>query len=290
MAVFRTGSFTRAASEMNVTQPTISNGIRELEQFLDVRLFNREGRKVSLTMEGRTLVTYAIQIQDLVVEMENRVRSRDKISEIGFQFGAIDAAVIYLLPEILKGYLKEYSNLKLSVKVGPSRYLVEDLLQNKSEFAVISLPYTQDDRIETVSIYRDSMPLVVGATHPFVGKTSVTLKEVIQETLILFHNDSVSRKVVDDRFSRAGLFPKVIMELRSPEAMLKLVEIGVGISFLPLLTIRDSLSLGTLHSVEVEGVTFGREIGMAWRKGRYFGPTIQFLIDTIFQQYKPTSI
>ena len=129
---------------------------------MGVRLFNRGGKRVALTMEGRTLVNYAMQIQDLVEEVEDHLQRRDVLPGEGFQFGAIDAAVTYLLPDILKDYMRAYPNVSLSAQVAPSRYLVDDLLMNRSEFAVISLPYDHP-RVETVSIYRDSMPLVVGA-------------------------------------------------------------------------------------------------------------------------------
>ena len=75
------------------------------------------------------------------------------------------------------------------------------------------------------------MPLVVGPEHHFARYESVALAEVVEEPLILFHADSVSRKVVDEKFAEAGLAPGAVMELRSPEAMRKLVEAGVGISF-----------------------------------------------------------
>ena len=92
-------------------------------------------------MEGRTLVNYAMQIQDLVEEVEDHLQRRDVLPGEGFQFGAIDAAVTYLLPDILKDYMRAYPDVSLSAQVAPSRYLVDDLLMNRSEFAVISLPY-----------------------------------------------------------------------------------------------------------------------------------------------------
>ena len=284
LAVARTGSFSRAAQEMYVTQPTVSSGVGELERALGVRLFNRGSRHVSLTMEGRALVSYGMQIQDLVEEAEEKLKRRDVLPGEGFQFGAIDAAVTYLLPDILKAYMRAYPQVALSVQVAPSRYLVEDLLLNRSEFAVISLPFSHP-RVQTVSIYRDSMPLVVGTAHRFADCASVTLAEVAQEPLILFHADSVSRKIVDERFAEVGVSPGVVMEMRSPEAMRKLVEVGGGISFLPALTVRESLASGALREVGVEGVVFSREVGVAWREGRYFGPAIRHLLDAIFERY-----
>ena len=203
-----------------------------------------------------------------------------------YTFGGnvIDAAVIYLLPDLLKQYMRDFPKLELKTQVAPSRYLVDDLLMNRSEFAVISLPFSHP-KIETITLYRDAMPLVVGVEHRFARRPVVRLEEVAEESLILFHADSVSRKIVDERFAEMGLAPGVVMEMRSPEAMRELVEAGVGISFLPQLVVQGVLDSGTLKAVEVRGVKFSREIGVAWRRGRYFGPAIRHLLDAIFAQY-----
>ena len=284
LAVAQKGSFTQAARDLHVTQPTVSNGISELEQSLGVKLFNRSSRRVELTMEGRGLVQYAMQVQNLLEEAEERIRRRDVLPGEGFQFGAIDAAVIYLLPDLLKCYMRDFPEVELKTQVAPSRYLVDDLLMSRSEFAVISLPLVHP-KVETIALYSDAMPLVVGAEHRFTGRRFVRLQEVVEEPLILFHADSVSRKIVDERFAEVGLAPGVVMEMSSPEAMRELVEAGVGISFLPQLVVQEALDDQTLKAVQVRGVEFRREIGVAWRKGRYFGPAIRYLLDAIFEKY-----
>ena len=301
LAVARTGGFTQAAREMHVTQPTVSSGVSELERSLGVKLFNRDSRHVALTTDGRLLMSYAIQVEDLLEEAGERLERRDLEPGECFQFGAIDAAVIYLLPEILKEYMRSYPGVALKTQVAPSRYLVEDLLMNRSEFALIHLPYSHP-KIETVPIYRDEMPLVVGSGHRFAHRDEVDLAAVVEEPLILFHADSVSRKVVDEKLAEAGLELGAVMELRSPEAMRKLgsfagelvsgieamrklVEAGVGISFLPQLTVRESLASGALKTVGVRGVAFEREIGVAWRRGRYFGQAVRLLLEAVFAVY-----
>ena len=284
LAVARRGGFTQAARALNVTQPTVSSGVAELEGYLGVKLFHRSSRQVVLTTEGRSLMPYALQVEDLLEELEGRLSRRGTRPGEGFQFGAIDAAVIYLLPEILRAYMGQFPELELSIQVAPSRYLVDDLLLNRSEFALISQPY-HHPRIETIAIFQEEMPLVVGAEHPFAGRGAVDLKEVARESLILFYADSISRKIVDERFAEAGLTPRVVMEMRSPEAMCKLVEAGLGISFLPRATVEESLDQGSLLAVAVKDVSFTRETGVAWRRGRYFGPAVRHLLEEIFSRY-----
>jgi LysR family transcriptional regulator, low CO2-responsive transcriptional regulator len=284
LAVSRTGSFTAAASAMFVTQPTISSGIAELESELGVQLFNRNGRQVELTIEGRALLNYATRIQDLVEEAGDRISKRTPAQGGGFQIGAIDAAVIYLLPSILRSYLGAHPNVELSVQVAPSRYLAEDLLMNRSEFAILTMPFDHP-RLQTLTLHRDHLVLVVGAAHSFADRKTVTLEQVAREPLILFHDDSVSRRIVDEKFAEAGVSARVVMAMRSPEAMRKLVEAGVGISFLPSLTVADALQSGELKEVGVKGIHFTREMGLAWKSGRYFGPAINDLLSAIVNEF-----
>ena len=280
LAVSRLGTFTGAASAMNVTQPAISGGIAELESELGVKLFHRHGRRVELTGEGRNLMNYAIRIQDLVEEAGHRLINRRTTHGESFQFGSIDAGAIYLLPDILRDYLAANPEVHLSVQVAPSRYLAEDLLMNRSEFAVLTLPY-EHPRLETLSLCTDRLILCAGKSHPFSSRRNVALEQVVKEPLILFHNDSVSRRLVDEKFAEAGLTPRVVMAMRSPEAMQKLVEAGVGISFLPFISVQSALKSGELKEIRVKGVSLNREIGLAWKRGRYFGPAIQNLLASI---------
>ena len=284
LAVARSGRFTAAARQQHVTQPTVSSAIAELEQELGVRLFHR-GRQVELTLEGRTLVDYAVQIEDLLDEALERVTGGLPQPGDSFRFGAIDAAVIYLLPEVLRDFVAHHPDVELAIEVGPtSRDLVEHVLANRAEFAVISLPY-EHPRLRTLAVMRDEMPLVVGPSHPLAGRRRVRTPDIAAEPFILFQPDSVSRRIVDEHFTEVGITPRVVMEMRSPEAMRKLVEAGAGVSFLPRIAVAESLRAGTLKEVRVTGLSLHRLIGLAWRQGRYFGPAVRALVEAFLSQY-----
>ena len=270
-----------------MTQPTVSTGVADLERSMGVRLFNRSGRKTSLTLEGRQLLSYAERIQDLVTEARDRVGLGQVERMEGFRFGAIDAAVIYLIPELLAAYHQRFPEIEVTVQVDASRFLVEEILADRSEFALITLPF-DNAKIVTIPIFQDTMPLVVGAGHSLASRKRVRLEDVSRETLILFHGESVSRRLVDAHFGEAGIVPGRVMEMSSPEAMRKLVEAGVGVSFLPNLTVRESIEQGALKTLTVTGVSLSRQIGVAWRRGRYFGPAIKALLDALFDSFGRT--
>ena len=284
LVVARTLSFTRAAGELHLTQPTVSSGVNELERSLGVRLFNRSGRSISLTMEGRLLLKYAEQIHDLSTEAQDRIHHRDVEPGESFRFGAIDAAVIYLLPDVLEAYHKRFPQVEISIQVDASRFLVDEIVRGRSEFGVLTLPLS-DPRIDTLTLQEDALPLVVGGGHPFTKRKRVRLEEVVRETLILFHEGSMSRKPVDEHLAEAGLSPGRVMEMSSPEAMRKLVEAGVGVSFLPSMTVRESVDAGSLVELDVVEMKMKRQIGLAWRKGRYFSPAIQAFLDQVVERF-----
>lgn len=284
LAVARSLSFTRAAEELHLTQPTVSSGVGELERSLGVRLFNRSGRSIALTMEGRLLLSYAEQINDLTTEAQDRIHHRDVEPGESFRFGAIDAAVIYLLPDILEDYHRRFPQVDISVQVDASRFLVEDIVRGRSEFGLITLPF-ENSKIDTLTLQVDRLSLVVGSSHELAHRKRVKLEEVAGETLILFHEGSMSRKPVDEHLAEAGLTPGRVMEMSSPEAMRKLVEAGVGVSFLPSMTVSDAIEDGTLIELEVVGVRLTRTIGLAWRRGRYFSPAIQAFLDLVVDQF-----
>ena len=95
----------------------------------------------------------------------------------------------------------------------------------------------------------------------------------------------MSRRIVDEHFAEAGVAPRVVMAMRSPEAMRKLVEAGVGISFLPRIAVAESLASGGLKEVRVSGLSLQRQIGLAWRRGRYLGPSVRLLVEAFLAQY-----
>ena len=288
IAVANTGGFTSASRELHVTQPTVSGGITELEKQLNTKLFNRGSRHVVLTAGGRVLLEYAVEIVDLLEEATGRLASGEVLPGERIRFGATDAAVIYLLPDLLKSFSQRYPKVELTTQVASSIPLMEEVLSNRSEFAVVSLPLSHS-QIEVVPLTVDPMVLVVNPQHRFAGRTAVSAAEVVDEKLIMFHGESISRQIVEEGFAQLGLSIGASMEMGSPDAIRKLVEAGAGISFLPWMTVADSITAGTLEEVRARNLNLTREIGLIWRQGRYFGPAARRLLEALLEKFDRTA-
>jgi LysR family cyn operon transcriptional activator len=284
IAIAHTGGFTAASRELHVTQPTVSGGITELERQLRAKLFNRDSRHVTLTSEGRVLLEYAIEIVDLVEEATGRLASGEVLPGERVRFGAIDVAVIYLLPDLLKEFSHNFPGVELTTQVASSVPLVDDVLSSRSEFAVVSLPLSHT-RIEVVPLTSDAMVLVVNPEHRFTRRAWVSVAEVVEEALIMFQGESVSRQIVEEGFAQQGFTVRASMEMSSPDAIRKLVEAGAGVSFLPRMTVADSVAAGALEEVRVRNLDMTREVGLVWRQGRHFSPAARRLLEAILAKF-----
>ena len=258
-----------------------------MEKQLGVKLFNRDSRHVGLTSEGRILLEYAVEIVDLVEEATGRLASGEVLPGERIRFGAIDAAVIYLLPDLLKSFSRRYPGVELTTQVASSPPLVEEVLSNRAEFAVVSLPVAHA-QIEAISLISDPMALVVNPEHRFARRSSVAAAEIADEALIMFHGESVSRQIVEEGFAQQGLALTTSMAVSSPDAIRKLVEAGAGISFLPQMAVVDSIAAGTLSKIRVRNLDIAREIGLVWRRGRYFSPAVCRLLEAIVAKFGRT--
>jgi DNA-binding transcriptional LysR family regulator len=262
LEVGRRGSMTAAARVLHRTQPAVSAQIRALEKDLGQRLFIRRRRGVELTEVGRR---FLLRVEDWLREMEStvdEVRLWGRVEHGHLRLGTTDVPAIHWLPRILKNFLRKHPGLRVSVHVDSSRELVEATLRGDVELALVTLPVGEED-LEVRPLHREPLVVVCPPRHPLAGRR-VEIAALTQETLILHKPDSVTRRTVEGLFRSRGLLPRVGMETSHPEAMKRLVRIGLGLSVLPESMVREELRRGLLGRILVRGWRLVRQTGIVW--------------------------
>jgi DNA-binding transcriptional LysR family regulator len=267
VAVAETGSFRAAARRTGVSQPAVSQAVAALEAELGELLFDRLGRRISLTPAGRTLLDPARRaVADFdalggVLERESGVvRGR-------LQLGTTDVASIYVLPRVYRAYRRRHPGAELSVRVEGTESLLRQLHDGALEIAIVTItaghlqaPLPAGFHAEP--LYRERLEFVVSGRHALAGQRGLTLARLAEEPLITFKEDSITRQAVDARFLEEGLAPRVAMEMSSPEAIKKLVEVGLGVSVLPVRSISGEVRSGSLAVLPVRGERLTRVLGV----------------------------
>jgi DNA-binding transcriptional LysR family regulator len=279
-AVARERGFSAAARALHRTQPTVSMQIRRLEEELGEQLFERKGKEVSLTPAGEYLLPRAEEALRAWEDLASAVTDFRGLRRGSLQIGTTDVASIYVLPRAYRRFLRAHPEVELSVAVEGTAPLLQALRTGLIELAVATLPVSGDD-LEIRVVEKDALLPVLHRRHPLASRKRIRLGELCETPMITFKGDSVTRREVARVFAAQNLSPRIGMEISSPEAIKKLVEVGLGFAILPERSVRAEIRAGILASPAVVGVTMERRIGVVTVEGRYLSPAAKAFLSLV---------
>jgi aminoethylphosphonate catabolism LysR family transcriptional regulator len=224
-AVARAGGFTGAAKLLHISQPTVTTQVRFLEETYGIELFYRRGHKVSLTPLGEKLFEMAQRIFTLESETVHLLEDSGELKTGHLRVGAVGP---FHVTEMLARFNKRYPGVEVSVRVGNSETVLADLLEYRTDVAVLA-QYTEDPRFRSMPYSRHPIVVFVNRAHRFARRASVAIAELAGEPMIVREEGSTTRKAMEDALKRAGVVPRVVMEIGSREAIREAVIKGVGI-------------------------------------------------------------
>jgi DNA-binding transcriptional LysR family regulator len=283
-AVARHLSFTRAAEELLLTQPAVTQQIKALEEDLGAPLFDRSGGHIALTVAGATLLPFAEQLKALSDEAIEAVTHAAGDHTGKLALGASQTIGQYLLPRLVAGFLAEHPRVAVSAISGNSDQMLEALDARRIQLALIEGPAHRKD-LHIEPFMRDELVLVVHAQHEWAS-AEISLETLQSAPLLMREFGSGSRRVVEQALAAAGLRKKdlrTVMELDSTEGLLSAVEAGLGVTFASRWAARNQLRLGTLAVARVKDLELSRLFSLAWpagpRPGGIAGAFIRFVLE-----------
>lgn len=232
--VVRLGSFSRAAEELFIAQPTISLHIRQLEEELQTKLLVRTTKSIEVTEKGREVYEYAASI----LQLRNRITERCAEGErriIRLSASTIPSA--YILPEVLPAYVKRHPATYFTIDQGDSRSVTEKLAEGVTDIALIGMKPSSSD-IAAEPFYEDRVVIITPVREPFLTMKetdSATLQKLFEEPVILREEGSGSLKAANTFLANAGYSESdlhVAARTNDPEAIKNLVARGLGISMI----------------------------------------------------------
>jgi DNA-binding transcriptional LysR family regulator len=257
-----------------------------LERELGEELFERGGRGVRLTDAGRVFLPYADRILQQIQEVRDAVEEVRNVQLGSLRLGCAITISTYVLPQILHRFCAAHPRVDVVVRTGRSEQVLNMLLTDEVQVGIIRALSHPD--LETFHLYDDEIILVSFPEHPFAQTGSATLAEASREPIVLFDRGSSYYGLIHDVFRKASVIPNVAMELDSLEATKRMVEQGLGIALVPLVTVERELRTGTLVRVELRDVPqLRRPISLVYRKNRKRSRTVQAFVDTLAEIYSP---
>lgn len=268
LSVFKNKSFSRASEELNLTQPTISDHIRSLEEGLDCRLFDRLGRTIIPTKEAVVLYSHAIEIIEKVDALKGVISQIKKEISGELIIGASTIPGTYLLPSIMAAFNKRYPSISFQVIVSDSKEIVEKVLRHELLIGIVGAKL-RDTQINYIPIMEDE--LIVVSSPSLIKKEKMTLKELSKFPIVLREEGSGTRReteriLMDKGISLEGI--KIAGIFGSTDAVKQAVKEGLGISILSGLSVTDELKHKILKRIRLTDIEMKRKFYIITHKKR----------------------
>jgi DNA-binding transcriptional LysR family regulator len=267
-------SFTQAADSLGYAQSTITTQIKLLENELGVKLFERIGKSITLTHQGKKLLPYAKQMLKLSSEIKNVLTSEEVPSGV-LTIGAAESLCVLRLPEILKEYRRLYPNVEVSMKFGNCTDFRHFLRDNFIDVAFsLGTRIESEDFITEIS-FDEPMLLLTAPGHHLIDKSEVLPEAIAKEPLILTELGCSYRAVFENMLNSLNLKANVVLETGSVQAIKQFTMSGLGVTLLPKVAVEEELSSGRLVALNWSGPDFGIVSQVLYHKDKWLSPALK---------------
>mgnify|MGYP001821763454 FL=1 len=275
LAVAESGSFSRAAEKLFITQPAISKRISTLEESLDCQLFDRLGKNIQLTQAGEALIPSYRRILAEIDETERIVSSlRTRVSG-HLKFGTSHHIGLHRLPPVLRQYTREFPDVELDIQFMDSEQAAALILKGSIELALITLPDEIEKPLTTIPVWSDPMEVVVASDHPLAKQKRVSVHQLTRYGVLIQSHSTHTRNIIDEALKLKDDI-KIIMESNYLETIKAMIQNGLGWGVLPESMIDDSL-----HRIKIRGVKMERHLGVLLHASRTLSSSANALLETL---------
>lgn len=278
-AVARLGSFTRAAEELYLAQPTVSVQIKKLTETVGTPLFEQVGKKTHLTEAGRHLYDACQRIFHTLGEVE------DELSDVrGLKSGRLRLAVSttgkYFAPRLLGGFSHLHPGVEISLQTHNRSTLLDRLAANEDDLYIFASPPEGPDYV-TQQILPNPIVAFAPAGHPLAGKKKIPFARFAEEPFLMRETGSGTRRIAHQLFERHGATPRVRMELSTNEAVKQAILAGLGVSILSRYTLGLDAEQHGLVELDVEGLPLERHWYFVYPTGKQLSVAARSFMDYV---------
>lgn len=266
-AIVRLGSFTRAAEELFLTQPTVSMQIRKLSDSMGLPLFEHVGRNVEPTEAGMVLYDACRNMFETLTNLEMKIADLKGLKSGRLRLGVVTTAK-YLAPEILGEFSRLYPGIDLALKVTNRERVIDRMHANLDDLYIMGHASNEELEIKSYPFAPNPLVLIASRDHPLVGKKRIPLTEIAKEPFIIREPGSGIRDSTVRTFNKYGVQPNVRMELSSNEAIKHSVVGGLGLSVLSLHTLSLESVDGPVAILDAQGFPIMRHWYLVHPRGK----------------------
>jgi DNA-binding transcriptional LysR family regulator len=286
-AIAQHGSFTRAAEELFLTQPTVSQQMKQLTKAIGVPLYEQIGKRIYLTDAGKAVLDVGRDISQRFNDLEMTLADIKGLKQGNLKLAAITTAK-YFVPRILGTFRQRYPGINISLQIANRQQILDRLANNLDDLYFIGQP-PEDLEINLRHFLDNPLVVIAPRNHPLAQEKLISLERLIEEPLIMRESGSGTRMAVEGFFAENRLKMKVEMEIGSNEAIKQAIVGGLGLSVLS----RHSLALegpqGPLVVLDVEGFPIQKHWYVIYPRSKQLSIVAQTFLDYLLTEGKESA-
>lgn len=285
--VVQEGSFSAAAERLYMTQPAVSQHMKELESSLGRQLFQRGWRGVRLTHHGEVLNRYAAEIFALVAKAESALTDVEHLSSGRVRLGVTPGIGVYLAPDWVQYFRTRYPQLTVALQTGITPEIVNDVLGQHLDMGFIEgeLNISLTPQLGMLVLEEVEQQVVVGSKHPYWEREMVSIDELRQLPMIVREANSQSRIWLEETLRHYGIEPVIGAEFDNLESIKRSVSLGMCMAIMPPYVVQAEVQQQLLHTIPVEGRHFTRSLKLIWDTNMHFSPIANAFLVELSQHY-----
>lgn len=285
ISVAKLGSFTKAANEMNYVQSTVTTQIQQLEKELGYPVFDRIGKKVSLTTLGAEFLKSAYSILNILEKAETK--GKDTYNMQGkLRIGVSESLMFDVIMKILPDFKAKFKNLEITVKTAHLSELFTALKQNLLDIIYISADLNQDAELQSYYKRREELVFVCEKEYLLAGQKDIPLYELANHNFILTESDGFCNNKLKKFMNEKNIPLNISIEVDSVFVIAELVKSGMGLAFLPEFFIKSKLDNGSLVRLDLQTKPQYYYSQIIIHKSRWISPFIEEFINMI-KSFRP---
>ncbi len=275
-------SVSQAARELNITQPAVTKGIRRIQEYYNVPLVHRMGKKLALTDAGNTLY----KISEKIFELEKL--AEDSLSE--YQQETLKSLCIhtsesfgaYFLPSIINRFNRAHPDIHVTVDILPNRQVVENTINFKNDMGFISSP-VKNKKLIIRDVLEDELVIIVPPGHPFTGKIRLAPTDLEGETMIMHEEGSILQDMIKTFMADSGISLSMPITLSNNEAIKRAVEGKAGIAMMSKRVVAKEVQSKRLAALPISGPPMIRKFHLIHHRNKLLIKPVAALIDIVDQ-------
>ncbi|CCK79757.1 LysR family transcriptional regulator [Desulfobacula toluolica] len=277
--VAKHSSHTIAAEKLFISQPAVTAQIKLFENFYDMKLFKKTGRRLILTHLGELLFEQAERIFKIEDKVENILSQIKELNQGLLELGCTKAYAKHIMPSIISVFHRAYPKIKIILQEGSSMTMIKSLLEFENEVVVVAQMEVTDPKIQFIPFSLEEIVIILPVNHPLNRKKEIEFNDIALEPVIMRGQGSGTRKKIMDLYKKHNATPNIFMESNNTEFIMNLVERGDGISFLVKPAIDHKTKEKKLISRSLKNTRIFLNVSFAYIKNTPLSPAAKAFFD-----------